>query len=204
MKRWMRKGFVALVAVMTLGMYVPSIDIDAKVADQGKIEKEDSFKTTPLHLKSTIPYEGGLDYSSDGDAYVSDPVQWMADQAKEQTITKLGPKIYQKVEDEMEEVILPRIEEVIQQLTVELGEDRTRYLEVAETPSAGYGERIFNVQDGRTEEVLAKFHVRRDNRPGEGYWFNFHYHSYKDQFEEHYVIGDVYWDKNTPPKWMTS
>ncbi|WP_347862150.1 YpjP family protein [Salimicrobium sp. PL1-032A] len=104
------------------------------------------------------------------------------------------------MEDEVIEEIFPQIEAVIESF---VDDGNVPMYEITEDPSAGYGERIFNLIHGETEEELARFHVRRDLRPGEGYWFNFHYHVKEDGYETHHPLGEIYWDKNTPPKWMS-
>lgn len=78
-----------------------------------------------------------------------------------------------------------------------------KYIEIVENTNPGYGEKIFDLYDMRDGKALAKFHVRRENRPLDGYWFNFHYHEQLDNYETHHTIGEVYWSKNTPPKWMS-
>ncbi len=62
---------------------------------------------------------------------------------------------------------------------------------------------MFNIYDEQTGKDLIRFHVRTENRPGEGYYYNFHYHTAEDQFATHHNLGDVYWSKNTPPKWLS-
>src|SRR5690625_2926285 len=101
-------------------------------------------------------------------------------------------------------MILPTMEEALQHILTDIGEEDATYIGITEQLSTGYGEKIFHVYDYRTKNDIARFHVRRDNRPLEGYWFNFHYHLYDDNFEKHYEIGEIYWDKNIPPKWMSS
>src|SRR5699024_9546688 len=129
-------------------------------------------------------------------------VKAITDQAKEQTLTKFGPKITNQVETEFTMAILPIMEEVITDLLAQK-EDELLFLGVTESPTKGYGEKIFNIYDYRTNKDIARFDVRRDNRPQDGYWFNFHYHLCDDNFETHHEIGEIYWDKNTPPKWMS-
>src|SRR5690625_8049881 len=55
----------------------------------------------------------------------------------------------------------------------EAGEEVINYYGISEFPAKGYGERIFNVHDYRSGTDVARFDVRRENRPGEGYWFHF-------------------------------
>ncbi|MED4798110.1 YpjP family protein, partial [Priestia megaterium] len=50
---------------------------------------------------------------------------------------------------------------------------------------------------------LIRFHVRRENPPKDGYWFNFHYHAAADNFQKHYDLGKIYWNRNMPPKWFS-
>src|SRR5699024_12744030 len=88
-------------------------------------------------------------------------------------------------------MILPEIENVITHMLTDM-EDEAPYIGITEKPSTGYGERIFNIYDYRTQRDIARFDVRRDNRPQDGYWFNFHYHLGDDNFEKHYEIGEIY------------
>lgn len=205
MKQWAKKVFVTLVAVMTLGMYIPPVMItDAeekkenitpsanKFDDAVAVSNEDlSANNTSVVLE--VNEEIHDDYFING----------LAERAKEQTMKKLGPKIANQVDDEITTFILPHIEEVIHSLFNNIDEDEVFYYGITERPSDGYGEKIFNIYDYRTNQEIALFHVRRDNRPLDGYWFNFHYHLHTDNFEKHYQIGDIYWDKNIPPKWMS-
>src|SRR5699024_8732952 len=115
----------------------------------------------------------------------------LMEKAIAQTSVKFGPKIENQLENEFQEVILPKMEETLTSIFTEAGEDRLPFYEITENPATG-----------KDEKIIAKFHVRRDFKPQEGYWFNFHYHLGKDQFETHYELGNIYWDKNMPPKWM--
>jgi len=189
MKIWMRKIAVAFVAFITLGLYVPSFDVDAHV---GKAEK--TFDSS----KANIIAEQITTY----DVEEEDVAATLMEKAIAQTSVKFGPKIENQLENEFQDVILPKMEETLRSIFTEAGEDRLPFYEITENPAQGYGERIFNVYDVKDEKIIAKFHVRRDFKPQEGYWFNFHYHLRKDQFETHYELGNIYWDKNMPPKWM--
>ncbi len=209
MKPWFRKIFVAFIAILTLGLYIPPTNIDAEPANQNELVsperdlEEDTIKTG----KETLP--DSIDITIDDKAQEDEPpspefyIHTMTEQAKEQTFTKLGPRIIEKIEVDFEKDILPNIEEVVQSILAEAGDDEVPYYSITEEPSSGYGEQIFSMYNHRTNQELARFHVRRDKRPGEGYWFNFHYHLSQDGFEVHHPIGEIYWDKNTPPKWMS-
>ncbi|SIS81377.1 YpjP family protein [Salimicrobium salexigens] len=179
MKIWLRKLFVSLVAVMTLGLYIPQAPLESEASDVETASEETAF-SDKLSQQLTV--------------------EDLTDKAKEQTFMKLGPRIKEKVEEDMVEIIFPEIEAVIESC-VDVGD--VPVYEISESPAAGYGEKIFNLTNTRSGEELARFHVRRDLRPGEGYWFNFHYHVKEDGYENHHPLGEIYWDKNTPPKWMS-
>lgn len=124
-------------------------------------------------------------------------------QAESFAYQKFGSKIKPVIEDEFKEVILPEIEKVIEEVTLKIPEQNLQYLNISEFPSGGLSERIFHIQNELNGEDIIRFHVRRDNPPQQGYWFNFHYHTYLDGFQNHHTIGSIYWNKNTPPKWMS-
>ncbi|MUK88310.1 hypothetical protein GMD78_07900 [Ornithinibacillus sp. L9] len=200
MNRWMRKIAVALIAILTLGIYTPTYLIADEDNNEVITPKENNGEGLS-DLGSSVESTGDLDIHIP--SYEYDYVQTITEQAKEQTITKLGPRIIDKVEDEFTASILPNLEVALQSILADVGEDTLAYISITEQPAEGYGERIFNIHDHQINKDIARFHVRRDNRPKEGYWFNFHYHLRKDGYENHYTIGEIYWDKNTPPKWMS-
>jgi len=207
MKPWFRKIFVVFVAILTLGLYIPPTYLDAEAADKNDIvssernvDSDSSTETRRDPIDITIEEEAQKDEEPPtAEFYIST----ITEQAKEQTVSKLGPRIIEKVEVDFEKDILPSIEDVVQSILAQAGDDEVPYYSISEEPSAGYGEQIFSMYDERSNQEVARFHVRRDKRPGEGYWFNFHYHLSQDDFEEHHPIGEIYWDKNTPPKWMS-
>ncbi|WP_010531318.1 YpjP family protein [Lentibacillus jeotgali] len=203
MKLWMRKVAVALVAVVTLGLYIPEFDADVE-AEQSK-ETMDSEKDS--HDKSVRDTSDPPTLTAElpdvhTDISELDPIDDLRQKAREQAMIKMGPRITAKVEDEFQSVILPNMEEALHRIMDETGADNLQYYSITEQPSEGFGERIFNIYDERTGHDIARFDVRRENRPMEGYWFNFHYHIKSDGFEDHHEIGEIYWDKNIPPKWM--
>lgn len=200
MKLWIRKISVILITFMTLGMYIPPTYLNANAEENNEaVSLKTDIKEDITIPVSEVKEENEIDPTLDD----SDFISVLTEQAKEQTITKLGPKITQQVEDDFTTTILPKIEQSLQHIVVEAGEEETSYLAITEGPSQGFGEKIFNIYDYRTKKDIARFHVRRDNRPLEGYWFNFHYHVSADGFEDHHEIGEIYWDKNIPPKWMS-
>lgn len=200
MRLWMRRLFVAIIAVITLGQYVPEIEIDsarAKAKDSENIY--DNSYDSYIYEEQTTESEQIVET-----APIEEHVQLLTEKAKEQIKVKLGPKILSEIETDVVEVIFPKIQSILEETFYNQDEDLIPYYEITENPSKGTGERIFNVYDHHSKQIIAKFHVRRDQRPLEGYWFNFHYHIYEDDFEKHYEIAEVYWDKNDPPNWMSS
>ncbi|WP_047980313.1 YpjP family protein [Ornithinibacillus contaminans] len=191
MNLWMRKLIVALIAILTLGLYTPTY----LIPDEDNNEVVSPEVRGQSSSTALISAEETLDETVEE----TDILSTFTEKAKYQSLTKFGPKISEKVVDEFTQVILPNMELALASIIE--NEDNT-YLAITEEPSDGYGERIFNVTNSLTNEAIAKFHVRRENRPLDGYWFNFHYHVKADNFEKHHTLGEIYWDKNTPPKWM--
>nr|WP_090888844.1 YpjP family protein [Evansella caseinilytica] len=206
MKLWFRKISVILITFMTLGVFIPPTYLDAHAERNEVVSSTGDVGDVSPTVPEIVEEEDGETAeadSADADTGTSLLTMFKA-QAAEQTLYKLGPKIFRQVEADVTETIVPNIQEVIQMLLLEAGEEEFQYYGISQQPAQGYGERIFSLYDHRSQEEIARFDVRRDNRPRDGYWFHFHYHLSADNFEEHYQIGDVYWDKNTPPKWMSS
>ncbi|WP_404450602.1 YpjP family protein [Virgibacillus necropolis] len=199
MKLWIRKISVILITFMTLGMYIPPTYLDANAEESNEAVSREDSKEDVFVPVSEVTEEDEIDPTLDE----ADYIHVLTEQAKEQTITKLGPKIVGQVEDDFTTTILPNMEEVLNKILEEAGEEKSPYLAITESPSKGFGEKIFTIYDYRTKKDIARFDVRRDKRPQEGYWFNFHYHVNADNFENHHEIGEIYWDKNNPPKWMS-
>lgn len=208
MKLWLRKISVILITIMTLGFYVPSamLDLEAEENKDSLSPKEnindDSVRpATEVQADETDDIaEYNISYETfDNDYYL----HMLTEKATEQVVTKLGPKIGERVETDVLETILPNIENVLETVLSGSEDEVLPYYGITEEPARGLGEKIFHVYNHQTNEDIVRFHVRRDNRPLEGYWFNFHYHLSKDDFEEHHELGEVYWDKNIPPKWMS-
>ncbi|RNA68465.1 YpjP family protein [Alteribacter keqinensis] len=211
MKLWFKKISIVMITFITLGMFIPPTYLDTNADGAKGLDDSDSDPD----LSSVSDGEGDLDDLelneddltidddlTDGES-LDEVIERITEEAREHTLKKLGPKIARQVEDDVLSAILPNIEEVLNTLVEQAGDSSYQNFVVAEEPSGGYGERIFNIHDSEANEDVAKFHVRRDNRPKNGYWFNFHYHLSSDGFEEHHELGEVYWDKNTPPKWMS-
>ncbi|MFD2752021.1 YpjP family protein [Virgibacillus siamensis] len=199
MKVWMRKIAVIFVAIMTLGIYVPTIHMHPEADEaKGAVSSPSDVDSTNDNIPVDIPEIEQIP-QLDESYFMSQ----ITSKAKEQTINKLGTRIANQIDEDFEDDILPKMEESLSMILAEAGKDNLPYIGITEYPSSGFGEKIFNVYDNRTGKDIARFHVRRDNRPLEGYWFNFHYHVRNDKFETHHEIGEIYWDKNIPPKWMS-
>ncbi|SET64177.1 YpjP-like protein [Salinibacillus kushneri] len=209
MKPGIKKILLISITILTLGMYTPPALIDANAAESEEI---DSSTTKPndnsvsSNNHTAIEFNENLGVAElDADRVEHDNTTLTAltEIAKNQTKAKLGPKIMNQVEDEFTTEILPNLEKVITHILDDANRDEVLYYGISEDEITGYGEKIFNLYDVRTNTDIARFHVRRENRPHDGYWFNFHYHLKDDDFENHHNIGEIYYDKNTPPRWMS-
>lgn len=210
MKLWMRKLFVVFVTILTFGTIIPQIPVDldnnvkenSDVSDQNDqqlmvsddheliSEEEDSWNTRAHTIE-------------DKEELVSSFTAYSVDQAEQLSMMKFGQTISNVIGDEFKHVILPKIEDAIAALALEIEDEDLRQLVISEKPAGGLAEKIFHVYHRQTGQDLIRFHVRRDRPPKEGYWFNFHYHTYVDNFQTHHDMGSIYWAKNTPPHWMS-
>jgi hypothetical protein len=196
MPKWLRKSLVVMITVLSFGMVTPSQAAWLEELSQDSGLKRDVVESKPQtddhHLNSiaNIPTREQI-------------IDEILVQAESYAYQKFGSKIKPVIEDEFKEVILPEIEKVIEEVTLKIPEQNLQYLNISEFPSGGLSERIFHIQNELNGEDIIRFHVRRDNPPQQGYWFNFHYHTYLDGFQNHHTIGSIYWNKNTPPKWMS-
>ena len=213
MKLWLRKIMVALVAVVTLGMYVPPIALttDAEeskdaLSERPNVDEQNATVSITEDRYASVSYveptESNVDIA-ESTFTKEDYIDEITEQAKEQAFMKFGPRMIDQVEGDFTANILQVIEDVLESVMEDASDDEIRYYAITEEPARGLGERIFNIYDERNEKDIVRFHVRRENRPLEGYWFNFHYHLNEDNFEKHHDIGDMYWDKNIPPRWMS-
>ncbi|KAB2338195.1 hypothetical protein F7731_01095 [Cytobacillus depressus] len=196
MPKWLRKSLVVMVTILTFGLVTPSYDH----ADAVKTPKKDifDFLADENRNNSSLSEEEDVGYISKDDF-----VKQMLIAAEAQSFTKFGTRIKPVIENEFSEVILPNIEKAIQNVAAQYPEEKLACLTVSEGPGKGHSEKIFNIKNEKTNEDVIRFHVRRDQPPQQGYWFNFHYHTHHDQFQAHHDLGSIYWDKNTPPKWMS-
>ncbi|ENH96316.1 hypothetical protein J416_11482 [Gracilibacillus halophilus YIM-C55.5] len=201
MKKWMKKITVLLITILTLGLYVPPIHIDAELdkMDKGEVAPSDENSSDTEEIQTAKSVEPLVVTTNSDDLYL----QSLTEQAKQQLTVKLGDKITRRIDTDLQQTIFPNIELVLSELYEQVGKTNSQFLVIDEAPSSGYGERIFDLHDVKTNQDVARFHVNRVKQPQDGYYFQFHYHVFEDRFEEHYTIGNIYWGKNTPPKWMT-
>lgn len=181
---------------MTLGVYIPPTYLN--------VNAEESNEAVSSEVDVSIPAAEATreEDTIDADYDNGDFISLLTEQAKKQTHMKLGPRIMNQVEDNFTNTILPNMEMVLTNV-LEDAQKASPFLAITEGPSQGNGEKIFTIYDYQTKKDIARFDVRRVKRPLEGYWFNFHYHVNADDFQEHHEIGEIYWDKNSPPKWMS-
>lgn len=185
MKAWLQRLLITSVAVLTLGIITPSHEVWQNFQD--KEEPNEAGSKT-----ADVQYSLQLEEQPDSGQ--------LASQAKRLSYEKFGARIGPVIQNEFDTEIFPRIEAVID-MTVHNAENRR--LAITEQPSGQYAEKIFHVHDQTEGKDLIRFHVRTEKRPQDGYFYNFHYHTAEDHFAAHHTLGDIYWSKNTPPKWLS-
>ncbi|MEH7236480.1 YpjP family protein [Bacillus sp. JJ1562] len=197
MKKWLRKALVVSFSIITLGLVAPPPALTMEQADANKPSKLNAINEQNAESKLYSEFES--DYGYDSRSFVT----YAMTQAETKSFEKFGSKIGPVIEDEFRTEILPRIESVIELLAEQYPAEQLDELEISEQPSGGNGEKIFHIFDKVSGKDIVRFHVRKDHPPQDGYWFNFHYHTHHDGFQTHHALGDIYWDKNTPPKWLS-
>lgn len=195
MPHWLKKTLVTFITVCTFGLVTPpSILLDEAKADKptGQSNVENTSYT---YVEN---YEQNYEQVTE-ETFLTYAMQ----EAEKQSMQKFGTKIGPAIEDEFKDIVLPKIEEAIVTLTNDVGEEALQSLTISQRPAGGKQEKIFHIYDTKTGNDLLRFHVRRDNPPQDGHYFNFHYHRYDDGFTAHHELGDIYWAKNTPPQWLS-
>lgn len=209
---WTRKLFVAFIAVITLGTVVPTEYLQDTKPQQNaetNLQEESSvIVLEPDHLSDEPDELDSLDWPSIAQQaapseLLEEFVSYASLQTEELGMKKFGDTIANRVGSEYIQSIVPKMSEVLTTKVREMDHESIRSLRLTDNPSGGYGERIMHVYNEQTGEDIMRFHVRRDHPPQDGYWFNFHYHDGRDDFSEHHEVGKIYWDKNTPPKWLS-
>lgn len=196
MPKWLRKSLVVMVTVLTFGLITPSQLYD--IVDD-KPPKRDAVQSKS---QDRAVAETEIEYVQ-GPSTERELMNILLKDAEDYSYTKFGNRIKPVIEDEFKEIILPNIEKAIERVALQNREYPLQNLVISEAPTGGDSEKIFHIADVEKKNDIIRFHVRKDHPPQAGYWFNFHYHTYMDGFEEHHDLGSIYWDKNTPPKWMS-
>jgi hypothetical protein len=194
----LRRFLVTLIAIFTFGFIIP---------DFGIYQKTEEIKPNTIGVdeqKEITEARESKDSIAD-EVTKSEVVERLLAntyvKANEITKRKFGNVIEARVGDSFEEEILPKIVETVKQASESFDIGTIQNLNFTMNPPGGLTETIFNVYDERTGNDVLRFHVRRENPPKQGHFFSFHYHTKMDSFENHYELGKLYWDKNTPPKW---
>ena len=200
---WMKKSVVILLSIMTLGLVSPNDfywfdEAKATKANKEKSHENAVFSEADMGIASTVFINEQPINITDERASI---VEGLCEKAEQNSYIKFGNRIGPRIEEEFTTVILPKMEEAIAAYIHECPDAELPYIAITENPALGLGERIFNIYNNKTKENLILFHVRRENIPQDGHWFNFHYHTAADQFATHHTLGSIFWDKNTPPHW---
>jgi hypothetical protein len=195
LKKWIRKSFVVMVSILTFGLVTPSQFI-TNVNAEKPVEK-DVFETAgPLTNGSQL-----TTFWTDSPFNKEEFVEELVKKAELQSYQKFGSKIKPAIEQEFRDIVLPNIEKALEETAAQYPDEDLQSLVITEEPGGGHSEKIFHLKNQFTNMDVLRFHVRRDHPPQGGFWFNFHYHTYHDQFQHHHELGAIYWAKNTPPKW---
>lgn len=201
MKKWIQNCVIGLVAFLTLGIIAPTHDIWDNLFDKESSKQIDTHsEVTTYEFEVDARALEQVNEETEASTYIEE--RFMMN-ARDLSLEKFGTKIGPKIEEEFETSILPKMNEVIHSKIFEVYADETSNLVMSKKPAGNYGEKIFNIRDTKHAQDIARFHVRTEKRPQEGYYFNFHYHLAEDTFEQHHSLGDIYYSKDTPPKWMT-
>nr|WP_106778857.1 YpjP family protein [Lysinibacillus timonensis] len=202
MKKWSQKIIVIVVAFITFGIISPNHEIWDLLDNDQSSDKNGDYQSIS---NSTTVYDDSIDEVENEHALpsIEEKIETIIVAAKEQSYVKFGSRIAPVIGDEFEEFILPKIEQVIDTTLARLDDETIRYINISNNPSGDYNEKVFNITNGVDGKDIIRFHVRTENRPQEGYYYNFHYHTVEDRFVTHHHVGDIFWSKNTPPKWLS-
>ncbi|MCJ7841138.1 YpjP family protein [Lederbergia sp. NSJ-179] len=202
MRMWIRKSLIILVSILTFGMVNPSHAFWSQNQESPKsLQRSSSSNATSQNRSSNEEMQLSVTMAErDQEDQIIDV---LIGKAEQQAMIKFGPKISNVIESEFNEVIMPHIIGAIEMTAAQYPGEELKNLAITEKPGGGVSEKIFNIYHAETGKDLMLFHVRREKPPLEGYQFNFHYHTYHDQFQTHYTMGTIYWSKDTPPHWQT-
>ncbi|MCO7127295.1 YpjP family protein [Sporolactobacillus shoreicorticis] len=204
--QWIKKSLVACVAVLTFGTVVPTLPAHYldKENDKQNVQKTGNDVSSPsFEAKSSAKeesrYSWKLNVSKEDliDGFSSYAVQ----EAEKQGTAKFGSRITERINPQYRNQIIPAFAQAVHEISDVHSNAWIRELDVTHSPAQGLGERIMHVYNRQSGKEVLKLHVRRDHPPLDGYYFNFHYHTALDDFQQHHEIKTIYWGKNMPPKW---
>lgn len=196
MKKWMQKFLVISVALLTFGVITPNHEIWNSLENNNHNSNR-AHEPSANDVSSAIQLDTVLYEEQDS------VINSLKDAARAQSYIKFGTRVAPKISNEFDNNIFPKMEEAIEMTLARINDEKIQNLTITENPSGNYSEKIFNIKDSDSKVDLIRFHVRTENRPNEGFYYNFHYHTYEDSFVTHYNLGDIYWSKNQPPKWLS-
>ncbi len=194
MKKWFQKSIIITVALLTFGLISPNHLIWEQLLDTKNPTKSIASDANTVEFEQ-VSFLDSLE--------TPDVSEDITNAAREQAYIKFGNRIGPVIRHEFDDVIFPRIQEAIDTTIAKADKERIANLSITEHPSGEYHEKIFHIYNEDTRKDLIRFHVRTDKKPQEGYYFNFHYHLAEDQYTKHYALGEIFWSKNTPPKWLS-
>lgn len=194
--KWFQKLLIGLVAFLTLGIITPTHDI------WNNLQEKESSKEIGPSIESDDQLIEFTDETADHKDELSLEDVFVV-KARELSYEKFGSKIAPVISNEFEEVVFPKIDRAIRETLQKSIDLHKQEIAMSEKPAGDYSEKIFNLYDETNRKDLIRFHVRTDKRPQEGYYFNFHYHKMDDNYMKHYALGDIFWSKDTPPKWLS-
>ncbi|MDN7241037.1 YpjP family protein [Planococcus sp. N028] len=197
MKNWWQKSLMIAVAVLTLGVISPNHTLWETLLDEKGSPK--SHATESQNKDYTYEWVDLSEYYDTGKTVLDTFYQT----SEEQAYVKFGSRIGPVIQDQFQAVILPNIQQAIDMHLGNLGAEQLNRLAISERPAGDYAEKIFHIYNRDTKKDEIRFHVRTEKKPQEGYFFNFHYHLAEDNYQKHYALGDIYWSKDTPPKWLS-
>ncbi|MFT8319040.1 MAG: YpjP family protein [Sporolactobacillus sp.] len=210
---FLRKLLMTVVAVLTFGAVTPIAPPHyvTKPGDKGNVQSE---KERSVGMKTSEP-EGLTDTDQRDSEKTSSPsasttsremlihsfAAYASKEAEDQGLHKFGPRVTARIGDRYTQEIVPAFIPLIQEISDGHDQNWIRQLAVTHSPASGMGERILHIYHKEKGKEVLKLHVRREHPPQQGYWFDFHYHTLADNFQQHHELKKVYWGKNTPPRW---
>lgn len=198
--KWLQRLIVGFVALVTLGAIPPTHDIWSTLLTDLEALKKDAHDQQQVKPVDQPKYIVQLEEDIPAK---ETSLQRLFEEAYEQSYMKFGEKVGPVIRTTFDQEIYPKLQRVMTDYYASYPAKDLAHFTVTKRPAGKHSERIFHIYDERTKEQTFYFHVRTENRPKEGYYYNFHYHTAADEFQTHHDIADIFWSKNQPPKWMS-